>query len=231
MKTLGSILITIICLFGCTPEPEACCELSKQTYSVGETVTFANCSKNGTEIEWDFGDGNRSTAHSPNHVYTKPGYYTAVLRVYNDAGEDDFTYSIDVGEYIMNSITIDSVGDTVTGPRQFRCDKLFVTHNYDAFARGYGDACTENITHYNINFWDEGAKPIPSQPSLSIIHYYFVLPDTDQWEGNKLIFDTLYADSNVTINLGQQRQYNDLYFYGKGEIIKADLDFGFRVED
>lgn len=47
------------------------------------TVVFTNTSANAETYEWDFGDGNTSTAANPIHVYAQPGVYTVTLRVRN----------------------------------------------------------------------------------------------------------------------------------------------------
>jgi PKD repeat protein len=220
-KTL-TLLSLIVLTSSCVREPEACFDLDKQTYSINEDVNFKDCSDYADRYEWDFGDGNRSDEMSPTHRYTESGHYTAVLRTYNKKGEDDFTFNLDVGYYYLNKIDVVTSMDTVTGPRQAICDKLFVTHAHDAFAWGYGGDCKVNFSIVE--------KSIPSKPSLSLIHYYFVLPDTDVWEGNYIVYDTLYADSNVIVNLDKQRYYEGLHFYGKAETMKLNLDFGFKVQ-
>jgi PKD repeat protein len=46
-------------------------------------ATFSNTSiaTGGTSFQWDFGDGNTSTARTPVHTYTTPGTYTIRLTV------------------------------------------------------------------------------------------------------------------------------------------------------
>ncbi len=42
---------------------------------------------NGPQYKWDFGDGSEiSTEASPTHTYTKPGSYTAVIRIVDADG-------------------------------------------------------------------------------------------------------------------------------------------------
>lgn len=47
--------------------------------SVPATVTFMNTGWNGTNWNWDFGDGYFSTQQSPTHTYTNPGSYNVTL--------------------------------------------------------------------------------------------------------------------------------------------------------
>ncbi len=43
------------------------------------TVQFNNTTVDGVSYEWEFGDGNTSTAQNPSHTYTSPGTYTVRL--------------------------------------------------------------------------------------------------------------------------------------------------------
>ena len=225
MNRILALCSILVLTASCSAEPEACYELEKQTFSVNEEVHFLNCSRNAEQVEWDFGDGNRSESALPTHRYQESGHYTSVLRTYNDAGEDDFTFNIDVGFYFLKSLNIDSTSDTVTGPREYKCHNLYLTHNYDGFTQSYGANCFDEFSIVE--------QAIPSQPNLSFIHYYYVLNDTgaNVWDNGKIVYDTLYADSNVLINLDKQRSYNDLHFYGSGVNIVADIEFDFRVDN
>jgi len=45
----------------------------------GLNASFNNTSTNATSYQWDFGDGNSSTAQYPGNTYSKPGTYTVCL--------------------------------------------------------------------------------------------------------------------------------------------------------
>lgn len=49
-------------------------------------VNFTNQSLHFNRIEWDFGDGNKSTLADPSHFYTYPGIYRAKLTVTSPGG-------------------------------------------------------------------------------------------------------------------------------------------------
>ncbi|MGB0523722.1 MAG: S8 family serine peptidase [Flammeovirgaceae bacterium] len=62
------------------------------TYSLSDdllTATFTNSSMNATNgYEWNFGDGNSSTAEAPTHTYAAYGSYTVTLTAKADCGDD-----------------------------------------------------------------------------------------------------------------------------------------------
>ena len=61
------------------------------------TVRFtASASDSDTRYNWDFGDGNSSSAQSPAHKYTVPGQYWVTLTVYGPGGSSSFVRQISV---------------------------------------------------------------------------------------------------------------------------------------
>jgi gliding motility-associated-like protein len=54
------------------------------------TAVFTNTSLAGQTFQWDFGDGNTSTAVSPTHLYPNPGTYTITL-IANDPNTCNIT--------------------------------------------------------------------------------------------------------------------------------------------
>ena len=51
------------------------------------TVNFTNLSQGGyTYVNWNFGDGNTSTASNPVHIYQTAGTYITCLTIYNNSG-------------------------------------------------------------------------------------------------------------------------------------------------
>ncbi|HKK89236.1 MAG TPA: PKD domain-containing protein [Saprospiraceae bacterium] len=59
---------------------------------------FFNQSTLGSQYEWDFGDGNSSTAESPTHGYTAAGEYTVTLTVCNEVCDPEVCteFSVDI---------------------------------------------------------------------------------------------------------------------------------------
>jgi PKD repeat protein len=88
------------------------------------SVLFTDASTGApTERRWQFGDGNESTATSPQHAYAAAGTYTVVLTVRNTTGENTKTKFVTVtqGPPLVASFTADVSGravlftDTSTG--------------------------------------------------------------------------------------------------------------------
>ena len=59
-------------------------------------VVFTNLSANADSYEWNFGDGNTSSAENPIYTYAESGDYTVTLTATNDCGSVTFTQDISV---------------------------------------------------------------------------------------------------------------------------------------
>jgi gliding motility-associated-like protein len=73
-----------------SPSPIADFNADLKLACVPATVTFDDLSSTPTgnivKWEWEFGDGETSTARNPTHIYKTTGFYTVLLRVTNDQG-------------------------------------------------------------------------------------------------------------------------------------------------
>jgi PKD repeat protein len=69
------------------------------------TVHFTDLSTNATSWNWNFGDGNTSTAQNPSHTYSTPRTYTVNLSASNDYGSSISTKP--------NLITVNDPGNPV----------------------------------------------------------------------------------------------------------------------
>lgn len=224
-------------LLSCIKEPEACFDLSYDSYTINDDITFDNCSKNVDRYEWDFGDGNRSEEKAPMHRYSKPGHYTAILRAYNDKGEDDFAVNIDVGRYFLSNLQIDSIHDTVTDPRHYMCNGIWFTDNLEAMGHFFGGEDCDGYFH-NRTTWGDGDfsaqtnVELPHTPEISFIHSFLVNMDTGVFQGQKTVFDTLYpVDTNLVFDLRQQRTFEGIWFKGNSNRIKADFSFDIFIDE
>ena len=68
------------------------------------TAIFTNNSKEFTSLEWNFGDGTKSTVENPIHLYSANGSYTATLTVYSYC--DTVTKSVSIN---MNYVDVKEV--------------------------------------------------------------------------------------------------------------------------
>ncbi len=75
--TLFGLMISFL-LASCA-RPIAKFTSSQTTTSAPSEVNFKNESKNGETFSWDFGDGNKSSAESPAHTFTKSGQFEVTL--------------------------------------------------------------------------------------------------------------------------------------------------------
>ncbi len=94
-------------------------------------VTFMNTGYNGTAWNWDFGDGNFSTAQAPTHTYATAGTYNVTL-IATGAGN-----CVGVDTLVINAAV---VVNNVPGPVAASCTPQ--TTNY---------CCGHGITHVQLN--------------------------------------------------------------------------------
>lgn len=80
--------------------PQIAFTADKEICEAGIAVQFTDQSTNSPDSwEWDFGDGNTSTAQNPSHVYESEGVFTVVLKASNIFGENTLTKTdmVDIG--------------------------------------------------------------------------------------------------------------------------------------
>jgi PKD repeat protein len=84
MKKLILLPVLLLMAASCTREvPRARFTASAQVIEAGEAVAFTNLSVNADFAEWDFGDGYISNEYDPVHVFTRPGTFRVVLKVFS----------------------------------------------------------------------------------------------------------------------------------------------------
>jgi hypothetical protein len=76
----------------CELQPNAFFFTDKIDVIVGEEVAFTNNSYNAFRFEWDFGDGNRSTAVNPVYSYSSTGTFQVMLAAITRKGNADYAY-------------------------------------------------------------------------------------------------------------------------------------------
>ena len=93
--------------------PTASFSASPTTVCLGESISFTDTSAgNPTSWNWDFGDGNSSTAQNPTHVYATAGTYDVKLVVSDGTNSDSITKT---GYIMINAPpTVDLGSDTTS---------------------------------------------------------------------------------------------------------------------
>lgn len=66
------------------------------TITGGNTVEFTNLSSNGTNVSWNFGNGNTSSAANPDQVFDSITDYTVTLIVRNNCGADTVVKTLSI---------------------------------------------------------------------------------------------------------------------------------------
>ena len=134
------------------PEPVSICQPA--------LVLFDNLSppiNNSYKIEWDFGDGNTSTALAPSHLYNSPGFYSVGVKVTSPVG----CYADSVYRNWVEVKTSPTAGFDFD-PKEV--DQLHPTVNF--FDESFGAVRW---------FWDFGGLGSSIQPNP-----VFAFPDTGQ---------------------------------------------------
>lgn len=137
--------------------------------------TFTNTSTNAVSYEWDFGDGNTSSAESPTHVYGTPDKYSVTLTVTSAEGKTAtlsknidiqapvtaaFTYEADPADYKTINFTdasVDAVmllwefgdGFQFTGmnpSHTYEVDGIYTVTLTAYSSTGKTDVASENLT-------------------------------------------------------------------------------------
>jgi PKD repeat protein len=98
MKPIYVVLLTVAVLTmqGCYPEPVANFDFSYTDNTAPALVSFSNYSTDAEEYQWNFGDGNTSTSHSPTHTYEEGGTFTISLTATGRGGDNTMPKSITI---------------------------------------------------------------------------------------------------------------------------------------
>ena len=92
--------------------PTASFSASPTTVCLGDTISFTDTSAGSpTSWNWDFGDGNSSTAQNPTHVYATAGTYDVKLVVSDGSNSDSITKT---GYIVVNQLPMVDLGPDLT---------------------------------------------------------------------------------------------------------------------
>jgi PKD repeat protein len=152
--------------------------------STGNTVQFANQTNTagfGSTYYWSFGDGQYSTANSPQHTYQQPGTYLACLQAaigINSGADSCFQFHCDTIEILSGGIACDTsafvyfVGSG-SGNGQFFFNGTG-SINYSGYLWDLGDGTTTQTTSAALSY----TYTQPGTYTVCLNAWYF-LPNND----------------------------------------------------
>jgi PKD repeat protein len=165
------IAVLLFFLSGCSEEKTtAQFEVSAQSVSSGDTITFTNRSSNANYCLWDFGDGCVTFQTNPTHSYSSAGTYVVKLLAVGDDNSDMDSLSITVIKIAAADITVFDG----KGIKEFRLGNTWADVQA---AFPYSDT-TSYIEYYNeyhtyrheVYFYDKGVGVIFATPDSTISH-------------------------------------------------------------
>lgn len=92
MKSLLNLsLIAVLSFYSCKkentpPEPLIDFNISFNSYTIPDTLSFHATVQNAYSVKWDFGDGQTATGTEVTHIYTRIGFYAATATAIGDGG-------------------------------------------------------------------------------------------------------------------------------------------------
>lgn len=143
-------------VFSACSTPLAKFQMVQKTEVVPARVNFKNASKNADEYLWDFGDGEKSTSESPEHVYENSGRYLVSLVA--KKGEKSNTFQKEIFFNAPNECLIRLV--TSEGTLIFQLDDDTPKHR-DNFVRLVKNRYYEGLLFHRViqNFMLQGGDP------------------------------------------------------------------------
>ena len=223
-------LFSVLILSACMQVHEACIEADKNEIAVGEYLTFYDCSNSSANYNWSFGDGNTSGGwESVRHKYARRGIYNVELEISSRYRSTYDTFEVNVGDYVLKSLEINSVTDNTTY-RVKSCNRIYFMDRKTVIAANLGDSCYAGFNYTLVNNLSNERRAVSVKPKLKFIHSFYATIDSSQSSELVLIKHTLHIDPNREINLSNQIIYDDVLFFGKYEIISANLVFPLYID-
>jgi gliding motility-associated-like protein len=130
------------------------------------SLSFTNLSTVGTgtisTYQWDFGDGQTSSAQNPTHVYTAAGLYAIRLIVTTDNGcKDTITQSITIyPQPTATSFTINAGSQCLTGNSFAFTTNATVASGTITYSWNFGDGSTSTLQNPTHAYATAGTYPV-----------------------------------------------------------------------
>ena len=177
LRLLGISVVSLLLFSGCDKEevvPEPQLPISEFIYSgdkdingklesIPVTILFESISEFTDSVEWDFGDGEKSTAENPEHTYTENGVYTVSLVAMNNDGSDTSSVEIQIGVAASDM----SISTTSQGVTVFSIEYALGTTDTEGTATYFVEISTYSDFSQMIEFSDEGSQNLVVEKELS----------------------------------------------------------------
>lgn len=131
----------------------SCLSTESDVVAVGEPVQFSNCSSNGENYVWHFGDGSTSTEESPTHTYQRPGIYEVTLSASSKKEKEGDKQTITIQVLPNTNTTLSEYGNEYKAT-------IYITQVWKKplFAGGFADTTHRDtmITNIDLGFTEDG---------------------------------------------------------------------------
>ena len=186
-----------------TAMPSATFATSDNNPSFGDQINFTDQTTNNPNLwNWDFGDGNTSSAQNPQHTYAAVGNYTVTLVSENCVGADTGYTIITVQDMPVMTYSIDSVYRITS-----RCS----------------DTLTSPIIIYNTGTGNLDLNY--NTTVLTSCPYLYIEIETNQW-ATEISWDIQDDQGNVVISGGGPGVYsNNSFYYDTIQVCEGNYTF------
>ena len=138
IKTILPLVFAVL-LFACGKTPEACFTPEESTIDFGTTFTLTNCSKGGSVINVDWGDGVFEQEGMLSHLYTVPSTYNVNITV----------MTANQKKYDETSVTV-----TVSEPDVNQIQQRWQQYKAELFTSSANEQLTQALTNSNVQGTD-----------------------------------------------------------------------------
>jgi PKD repeat protein len=124
------------------------------------TVNFANTTSGATNYNWNFGDGNSSTAVNPAHTYTNAGTYTVVLTAVGAGGTNNLTRANYIVVTNPPPPTVSFTGSPTNGPAPLTVNFANTTTGATNYSWSFGDGNVSVATNPSHTYTNAGSYTV-----------------------------------------------------------------------
>ena len=109
------LIILAFCSCSRLPKPDFS-YIPEENPESGDSVRFINLTKNGTDYEWEFGDGEFAYMENPIHIFKEAAIFEIKLTAINDAGSNLIREPVTINEPTVLSLLVQDSTKTQSIP-------------------------------------------------------------------------------------------------------------------